>query len=105
MVALIIDAQQIEAGSVVLDDRVRGAQQPHSFFAEEPFRLVFHSRINFVIAIASPDAERRAQPAQLGDAGVERIAFARDEISRHHGNIGMQPFAMATARAISRGGM
>jgi hypothetical protein len=49
-----------------------------------------HSRINFVIAIASPNAERCTQPAQLGDAGVERIAFAADEVSRYKRNVRLQ---------------
>ncbi len=74
----------------MLDNRACGAQQPHSLFAEEAFRVVFHSRIDFVIAIASPNAERRTQPAQLGDAGVERIAFAADEVSRHKRNVRLQ---------------
>src|SRR6266851_551638 len=90
VVALIINAQQIEAPSIVLDNRVSGAQQPHSLFAEEPFRIVFHSRINFVVAIASPNAQRSAQPAQLGNAGVQRIAFARNKVSRNKRNIGLQ---------------
>src|SRR5713101_6398451 len=68
MVALIIDAQQIEAPSIVLDNRISGPQQLHSLFAEEPFGVVFHSGINFMIAIASPDAQRSAQPAQLSNA-------------------------------------
>ena len=106
VIALIIDAQQIEAGSVVLDDRARGAQQPHTFFAEEPFRVIFHSRINFVVAIASPDAERSAQAAQLGDTNVQRIAFAREMKSPVAKEMsGCRPFAISTARAISRGGM
>src|SRR5260370_17378632 len=60
VVALIIDAQQIEAPSVMFNNRVRSAQQPHSLFAEEPFRIVFHARINFVIPIASPHTHRTA---------------------------------------------
>jgi len=105
VVALIIDAQQIEAPSIVLDNRVGRPQQPHALFAKEPFGIVFHSRINFVIAIASPNAQRRAQSAQLGNADVQRIAFARNEVSRNKEISGCNSFAMSTARAISRGGM
>jgi hypothetical protein len=36
------------------------------------------------------NAERSAQSAQFGDAGVERIAFARDKVSGDKRNVGTQ---------------
>ena len=43
-----------------------------------------------MIAVASPDAQRSAQPAQLGDADVQRIAYARDKVSRDKRNVRLQ---------------
>src|SRR5437660_4775145 len=103
MVALIIDAQQIEAPTIELDDRVSRAQQPHPLFAEKPFRVVFHSSINFVVAIASPNAQRSAQPAQLGNADVQRIAFTRNKVSRNKRNIGLKLVShVDSARNLAR---
>src|SRR6202167_2047355 len=90
VVALVIDAHQIKPRAIMLDHRRLRPQQPHSLFREQPLRLVFHTRINFVIAIASPNAQRSAQPAQLGKANVQRIAFACNEVSCNERNVRLQ---------------
>src|SRR5258708_2529456 len=81
VVALIVDSEQIEARAVVFDYSALGAQQAHAFFVEDALRIIFYPGIDFVVAIASPDAERGAQTAQLGDAGFQGIAYAADEVS------------------------
>src|SRR6266403_3395122 len=90
VIALVIHAQQIETGAVVFDHVALRSQQAHAFFLEETLSFVFNSRINFVVAIASPDAERGAQAAQLSDAGFQGIAFAADEVSRDERDVWME---------------
>src|ERR1700693_767550 len=64
VVALIIDADQVEAPAIVLDHCRSGPQEAHSLFAEQALGVVLDACINFVIAVASPNAQRSAQPAQ-----------------------------------------
>ena len=56
VIALIIHAQQIETGAVVFDYVALRSQQAHAFFLEETLCYVFYSGIDFVVAVASPDA-------------------------------------------------
>jgi len=54
--ALIVDTDQIQLRTTVVDDRVFLAQQLHSGLRKEPLRAILGVGINFVIAVATIDA-------------------------------------------------
>src|SRR5438552_16844859 len=58
--ALVIDAHEIEARSLESNLCVFLAQQFHTRLCVEISRLVFRARVDFVIAVTAPDAERSA---------------------------------------------
>ena len=90
VVALIIDTDQIELLSLVLQRYLFLPQQPHSMPMEERLRGIFCICINFVIAIASPGSQRCPKLAQFGDTVFQRIVLAADEISGNNREIGAE---------------
>src|SRR5436853_2293069 len=87
VIALIIDANQIELSAIVIECHVFLAQQLHAMALKKYFGGFFRARINFVIAVASPGAKGRAQLTQFGDAIFERIVLAADEISGYNRDV------------------
>ena len=66
------------------------AQQLHSGLREQLLRAVFGVRINFMIAVATVNAERRGQAANFFNALFQRITCAGDEVSGDDGEIGAE---------------
>ena len=82
MVALIIDAEQIEARAFVLNHLITCPKQAHAMLLKQPFRVIFHARINLMIPVAPPNPERSAQFGQFANASIQRIALARKQSLR-----------------------
>ncbi len=88
--ALIVDANEIKLRAFESELFVFLAQQRHASLGEERLRGVFDPGVNFVIAIAAPDAQGRVQLADFIDALGKRIACAGDEIAGDDGQVGAQ---------------
>src|SRR2546430_5934149 len=90
VITLIVDADEIDLLSLVLQRYLFLPQQPHSMPMEERLRGIFCICINFVIAIASPGSQRCPKLAQFGDTVFQRIVLAADEISGNNREIGAE---------------
>ena len=82
LLALVIDAKQVEGASLPAQLSVFLAEQLHAKFLKEAGGLGFGCRIDFVVAVAAPDAQRRAQPRKFRDAIFERVATSRSQNRR-----------------------
>ena len=88
--ALIVHANQVERLGAMHQLDVFLTQQTHSMLRKKLGRERFRFRVGFMIAVAAPNAQRRAQPRQLVDAGFERVARGREEIAGDDGEVGAE---------------
>src|SRR5258708_10737952 len=88
--ALVIDAEKIEGGALESNLRVFLAQHFHSGLSVEIGGFVLGARVNFVVAVAAPGAERSAKMANFFDAIGDGITAAGDEIAGDHGEVGAE---------------
>src|SRR6267378_5319547 len=72
--ALIVHADQIERAAPPAQLGALMAKQLHSKTAEESGGLRLGAGIDFVVAVASPNAHGGAEPRKLGDAVLERVS-------------------------------
>lgn len=79
--ALVIDTDEVERRPLKLDFRILLTQQSHSVLREKYLRFFFRASVNFVIAVAAPNAERGAKPAHFINAIGDRVAGACDEVA------------------------
>src|SRR5712691_5961508 len=71
--ALIVHTDQIERAAPPVQFGILVAKQLHSVSVKQCGGFILSVSVNFVIAVAAPYAERRAQPGKLGDAVLERV--------------------------------
>jgi len=86
--ALVVHADEIELRAFESDLRVLVAQELHAGLQIEISRFVFHTGVNFVVAVAAPGAKGCVQTANLLDAIGHRIAHAGDEVAGDDRKIG-----------------
>src|SRR5258708_22072051 len=86
--ALIVNADKIELRAPERELGIFLAEKLQTGLGKEALRLVFGAGANFMVAIAAPDAKRRAQPANFVDAISERIAGDGDEGAGNNPEIG-----------------
>src|SRR2546422_11321855 len=70
--------------------RVFAAQQAHAAAAKQLGGIILRVGVNFMVTIAAPDAQRRAQPGKLFDTLFEGISRAGDEVAGHHRELGSE---------------
>src|SRR5260370_9010335 len=87
---LVVDAEEIEGGALENKLRVFVAQYFHAGLSVEIGRLVLRARVDFVVAIAAPSAERSVKTANFFDAIGDRIARAGDEVAGDDGEVGAE---------------
>src|SRR5689334_19550615 len=90
VIALIINADEIEFSAVVSKRDVFLPQQLHAMAIEQGLGRVFRAGINLVISVASPGTQRGAQSAQLGNAIFQGIVLAADEITGYNSEVGCE---------------
>src|SRR5713101_2374730 len=88
--ALVIDADEIERGTLESNLRVFLAQQLHAGLGVEISRFVFRASVDFVVAVAAPGAKGRVKTANFVDAIGNGIAGAGDEIASDDGQVGAE---------------
>ena len=88
--ALVIDADEVERRSLESNLCVFLAQQFHARLRVEISRFVFRARVDFMVAVAAPDAKRSVKTANLIDAIGDRVTAPGDEITGDHGKIGAE---------------
>src|SRR5207248_6992710 len=69
--ALVVDSDQIETAAAPGQFRTLLPQQMQAVARKERLRLRFYPRRALVVAVASPDAQGRPQPAHLRDAVLQ----------------------------------
>src|SRR5262249_5205158 len=79
--ALVIDTDQIELCVPKSELGVFLAEQFHAGLRIEIAGFIFDARVNLVVAIAAPSAERSAQIANFLDAVGDGIPGASDEVA------------------------
>ena len=52
--------------------------------------VIFHARVHFVVAEATPDAGKRVQLSELPQARIQRVPFGGDQVSSDKSEIGSQ---------------
>src|ERR1700676_3632744 len=88
--ALIVNAKKIKVPAAKRKLRVFMAKQLHAGLRKEVFRSIFGPGVNFVVSVATENAERRVELPNFIDAIGQRIGCARDEVSGNHRKIGAQ---------------
>src|SRR5712692_3982525 len=88
--ALVVDADEIELCALESNLGVFVAQQFHAGLGVEISGFVFRTRVDFVVAVATPNAERSVKTANFVDAIGDVIAGAGDEIAGNDGEIGAE---------------
>ena len=90
VLALVIHADEIEFGPVECNLRVGLTEQIHARLRIEISRFILRVRVDLMIAIATPGAQRSMQTANFLDAVGNRIPGASDQIARNHGDVRAQ---------------
>ena len=85
--ALVIHADQVERASLPAQLDIFLAEQLHAKFLKELRGLFLSPRIDFMVSVAAPDAQRRAQPRKFRDAIFERVRPAGQKIAGDDGQI------------------
>src|SRR5258708_21062992 len=88
--ALIVNADEIELRAPKRELGIFLAEKLQTGLSKEALRFLFGAGVNFVVAIAAPDAKRRAQPANFVDAISERVTSAGDEVAGNNREIGAE---------------
>ena len=83
--ALVIDTDHVECASLPAQLDVFLAQQFHPKFLKKLRGLFFSPRVDLMVSVAAPDAQRRAQPRKLRDAVFERVRPAGQKIAGDDG--------------------
>src|ERR1700730_1256328 len=88
--ALVVDAKEIKLGAVKCELRIFVAKQLHARLCKEVLCGVFSPSVNFMIAVAPENAERRVKLAYLIDAIGQRVGGSGDEISGDDREVGAE---------------
>ena len=99
--ALIINSDKIKRRAFEGEFGIFLPQQFHPGLRKKELRHVFRVRINFVIAVAAPDSQRRTQTLHFVDAIGNRIACAGDKIAGNQREIGTQIVGHMTPGALA----
>src|SRR5260370_1106888 len=85
--ALIINAHEVESSALESKLGIFLAQQLHAGLGVERSGFVFRTCVDFVIAIAAPDAERSAQMANFVDAIGDGITHSGNEVTSDNSKV------------------
>jgi hypothetical protein len=88
--ALVIDADEVEGGALEGNHSVFLAKEFHARLRVVKSCFVFRAGVDFMVAVASPGAERSVKTANLIDAIGDRIPAPSDEITGDYGEIGAE---------------
>ncbi len=100
--ALVVHADQVECASLPAQFGIFLAQQLHAKSLKKFRGSRFRSRVDFMVAVASPDAQRRAQPRKFGDAIFQRVGPAGHKIAGDDRQVAAQFIGHADSAAHLR---